>query len=217
MREGRPGAGNITIYNNGNGRPDGDYSTVEELTPPLLDDGTYEMLPSGVWGPEASPPCFIYDPPEEFYSPFISGAQRLENGNTLACAGNPGRVVEMTPDGEVVWEYINPVLPSGRLMQGTTLPCNPAGNNCSNKMFRAERYGSDHPAFAGRDLTPGEFLELYPACPGDLDGNGTVDGADLTLILGDWGPCCGCASDVNYDGEVNGADLTIILGTWGEC
>jgi len=43
-----------------------------------------------------------------FYSPFISGAQRLSNGNTLITEGWFGRMFQVTAGGEVVWEYINP-------------------------------------------------------------------------------------------------------------
>jgi hypothetical protein len=53
-----------------------------------------------------------------------------------------------------------------------------------------------------------------PDCPGDYNGDGVVDGADLTILLGDWG---GGAADLNGDGIVDGADLTILLGNWGDC
>ena len=43
-----------------------------------------------------------------FFSPYISGAQRLPNGNTLICEGCFGRIFEVTSAGEVVWEYISP-------------------------------------------------------------------------------------------------------------
>ena len=43
-----------------------------------------------------------------FFSPYISGAQRLANGNTLICEGVHGRLFEVTSDKQVVWEYINP-------------------------------------------------------------------------------------------------------------
>ena len=56
-------------------------------------------------------------------------------------------------------------------------------------------------------------------CPGDLDGDGSVGGADLGLLLGAWGACPGtpCLGDLNLDGEVNGADLGLLLGQWGPC
>jgi hypothetical protein len=40
-----------------------------------------------------------------FYSEYISGAQRLESGNTLICVGGSSQFFEVTTDGEVVWEY----------------------------------------------------------------------------------------------------------------
>lgn len=56
-----------------------------------------------------------------------------------------------------------------------------------------------------------------PACTGDLDGNGFVDGADLGNLLAAWGQCPGCAADMNDDGFVSGIDLGVMLGAWGEC
>ena len=47
-------------------------------------------------------------PPGTFFSWFISGAQRLETGNTLICEGIWGRIFEVTSEGEIVWEYISP-------------------------------------------------------------------------------------------------------------
>lgn len=58
---------------------------------------------------------------------------------------------------------------------------------------------------------------LVPVAPADLDADGAVNGADLVLLLGAWGPCADepCIADINGDGEVNGADLVILLGSWG--
>jgi hypothetical protein len=54
------------------------------------------------------------------------------------------------------------------------------------------------------------------ACTGDLDGDGSVLGADLALLLGAWGTADAIA-DLNEDGTVDGADLAIMLGAWGAC
>ena len=215
IREGTPGAGNLTIFNNGKDRPEGAISTIEELTPPLQEDGTYALVDGEAWTPHRTTTVFEYDPPEAFFSRFISGGMRLPNGNLLACSGCFGRVVEQTPAGDVVWEYHSPLTQDGRLFQGE-LP----GQNywtTDNKIFRAVRYAPDHPGLVGRDLTPGPFLERYP-CPGDLDGDGEVGGADLTQLLAEWG-CSGeaCLPDLNGDGTVGGPDLTIILSAWGGC
>jgi hypothetical protein len=47
-------------------------------------------------------------PPWSFYSSFISSARRLPNGNTLIDEGMNGRLFQVTPQGEIVWEYVNP-------------------------------------------------------------------------------------------------------------
>jgi len=43
-----------------------------------------------------------------FRSWHISGCQRLPNGNTLITEGEPGRIFEVTKEGEIAWEYVNP-------------------------------------------------------------------------------------------------------------
>ncbi len=57
----------------------------------------------------------------------------------------------------------------------------------------------------------------YSCCIGDLDGNGSVGGGDLGLLLADWGPCVGCPTDINCDGLVDGTDLGLLLAGWGAC
>jgi hypothetical protein len=51
---------------------------------------------------------------------------------------------------------------------------------------------------------------------GDINSDGRVDGADLTILLGEWGVCPQfyCAGDLNGDGLIDGIDLTILLGSW---
>jgi hypothetical protein len=59
---------------------------------------------------------------------------------------------------------------------------------------------------------PGQSLP--PSQPEDLNDDGKVDGADLGVMLGAWGPCNGCNADVDCDGTVGGADLARVLGAW---
>lgn len=57
-------------------------------------------------------------------------------------------------------------------------------------------------------------------CPGDLNDDGVVNGPDLTILLGSWGPCPPfgkCMGDLDEDGDVGGPDLSILLGIWGIC
>ncbi|MHC4245530.1 MAG: hypothetical protein ACYSUU_01885, partial [Planctomycetota bacterium] len=54
-----------------------------------------------------------------------------------------------------------------------------------------------------------------PGLPGDLDGNGSVDGADLGIMLAAWGVCPPtCPPDLDDDGRVDGADLGLLLIDW---
>jgi len=55
-----------------------------------------------------------------------------------------------------------------------------------------------------------------PCAEADLDCDGVVNGIDLGVLLGAWGPCAGpsCAGDLNRDGSVNGIDLGALLGAW---
>jgi hypothetical protein len=49
---------------------------------------------------------------------------------------------------------------------------------------------------------------------GDLNNDNRVNGIDLGMLLGTWGPCADCPSDMNHDGQVGGNDLGIMLGNW---
>jgi len=112
---GLPGEGNILVFDNGGwagygapnpGAPTGaknalrDYSRILEFDPVTL---------RIVW--QYTPTEAGYLQPVDanrFYSPFISSAQRLPNGNTLITEGSGGRLIEVTEDHEIVWEYISP-------------------------------------------------------------------------------------------------------------
>ena len=73
-----------------------------------------------------------------WYSSFISGSQRLPNGNTLICSGADGRFFEITPDNKKVWEYINPESHLGPITQGQPIPL--SGSLAGNIVFRCTRY-----------------------------------------------------------------------------
>lgn len=94
-----PGAGNILIFDNGLG---GLYeqawsasSRIVEVDPTTNTEvWEYNATMSGL-------PVWFFD------SFFISGAQRLPNGNTLICEGAFGHFFEVTPTGEIVWDWVN--------------------------------------------------------------------------------------------------------------
>lgn len=93
---------------------------------------------------------------QSFFSHIASGCRRLPNGNTLICASTEGHMFEVTPQGDIVWEYINPVTLYEVLAEIVD------NAPMFNTAFRAYRYGPDHPALAGRNLTPkGSITSLY--------------------------------------------------------
>ena len=74
-----------------------------------------------------------------------------------------------------------------------------------------EPFGASRAALAGEG--PG-------SCDADIDNSGTIDGADLSIVLSAWGPCAAgakCPSDLTGDGLVDGADLATLLANWGAC
>ncbi len=107
--------GNLLVFDNGTHRCDhpATFSRVLEVDP-----RTSEI----VW--EYSDPSLF-----EFFSPYISGAQRLANGNTLVCEGCHGRIFEVTRDRQVVWEYVSPHFAD-----------EPGAPGLNNWVFRALRY-----------------------------------------------------------------------------
>lgn len=157
---GYPDEGKIMVFNNGQGRPGGSYSSVDVIDPPLDANNTYAISDTEPYEPEDLFWTYEADPPDDMYSTNISGAHRLSNGNTLICVGRDGNFYEVNYDGDLVWHYKMPVGNNGPVSQGTVLT--------NSNVFRATRYGTDYPAFIDKDLTPGDPIEINPL-PSDCE------------------------------------------------
>ncbi|WP_300673020.1 aryl-sulfate sulfotransferase [Desulfoluna sp.] len=125
---GLPGAGHIMVYDNGM------YTNTSRALEFDAEKGTV------VW--ESTD----FQIGRRHFSSFISGVQRLPNGDTLICSGANGRFFEITPDNKIVWEYVNPYKPN-HLFNST--------------VFRAHRYApaycaefSTLPSAAGAAVVP---------------------------------------------------------------
>ncbi len=154
IEPGLSGEGDFLVFNNGIGDfPPPFHSSIIQITPPVDALGNYSYTPGTAYEPSAATWTYTAVPDTAFFSPNISGCQRLPNGNTLICEGAVGRFFEVTDAGEIVWQYINPVDRDGIHYQGEEL--------VMNNVFRCYRYGPDYSAFDGRDLTPGNPIELY--------------------------------------------------------
>ncbi len=106
--KGHLGEGHLLLFNNGGRRPGGSSSSVDELVLPVDAEGRYSLKPGTAYGPDSAVWSYSAPKKSDFYSSFISGAQRLPNGNTLICSGANGTLFEVTPEKEIVWKYINP-------------------------------------------------------------------------------------------------------------
>ncbi len=157
--QGYEGEGQLMVFNNGIGRPEGFYSSVDVIAPPVDEDGHYFYEDGQAYGPDTFSWQYIAEEPLSLFSSNISGARRLPNGNTIICEGRDGTFWEVDLAGNVVWHYINPVVQSGPVVQGTDI-FSPLGG--SNAVFRVMKYGVDFPGFEGRDMTPGDPVELEP-------------------------------------------------------
>ena len=126
---------------------------AQQHTPIEMEDGTILCFDNGNLRPGSSNPysralqfdprtmeaTWVYQDPLNiaFFSPFMGGAERLWNGNTLICESAFGRVFEVTRDGMIAWEYVIPDFaeypaPLNRFIAGET-------NSC----FRAHRYRAE--------------------------------------------------------------------------
>ena len=107
VEEGCPGEGNIIVFNNGGGRPDGRYSSIDEIIPPVDENGFYEYNPGTAYGPKEQIWTYTMPNPKDMYSMICGSSQRLPNGNTLICSASQGMFLEVTYDKEIVWRYDN--------------------------------------------------------------------------------------------------------------
>ena len=140
---GLPGAGHVLVFNNGRGRAPAEYSSVDELALPFDPTHGFVREPSKAFGPASA--LWSYSDPPEFYSHFVSGCQRLPNGNTFICSGKQGRLFEVTPAGSIVWEYWNPY---GGEIERKPPPGEPPSPVEANACFRAEKIASNHPGLS---------------------------------------------------------------------
>jgi hypothetical protein len=124
--------GHILLFDNGCHRLDGPtFSQVLEVDP------TTKQV---AWSYKAESIM-------AFYSFMVSGCQRLPNGNTFITEGATGRLFEVTPEGETVWEYVSPWMMPSRF--GATAA-----------VFRAYRVAEDDPRLAGLALSPAPYDSL---------------------------------------------------------
>lgn len=149
-----PNYGQIGVFNNRVGE---NFSTVNIVRPGFdmyswsfpFADGRY--LPNDFERTEVHPIDSSL-----MWSTGLSSMQYLPNSNLLICVGRFGYSFELTPEGEIVWEYKTPIRMGAFVEQGDSLDIN------NNLTFRMNRFPTDYAAFEGRELSPKGWLELNP-------------------------------------------------------
>jgi len=152
IEKGKPGEGHLTVFDNNSSKIDSiDYSEVYELVPPVNSDGNYILEKDKPYGPEK--PIWVYKATPDslsFWSSFISGAERMKNGNTFINEGARGRFFEVTKEGKMVWEYLNQYRGDVRKLNGDPNPAMPL----VYITFRSSFIPADHPGLANKKLEP---------------------------------------------------------------
>ena len=155
---------------------------------------------------------------------FVSYARWFSNGEG-PWPGQDVLEVEISDDDGASWSLLEVVGPEG----------DEVGGGWFVRMFRVDEFVSPTDAvrirFIANDPTTDSIVEAaidrvaveVVVCnddvPGDLDGDGTVGGSDLSIMLGYWGPCAAtgdCFADLDNDDVVGGADLALLLGLWSD-
>jgi Arylsulfotransferase (ASST) len=100
---GLPGAGNLLVFDNQGeaGYPPATLAVLPGSRILEINPVTKQIVWQYTGADSGGPPWM-------FYSAFISSVQRLPNGNTLIDEGMNGRFFQVTPSGEIVWEYVSP-------------------------------------------------------------------------------------------------------------
>ena len=128
----------VSIFDNGDARLSANYSRAVEV------DVTTGKI---VWQWR---PADVGTTPSNFYTATQGGCQKLPNGNWLITSTNTGgHTIEVTPDKEIVWEFINP-LGRGNKVYATSGKHGQTGQFMVHKSLR---YAKDHPRLAGKDMS----------------------------------------------------------------
>ncbi|MDF1800095.1 MAG: aryl-sulfate sulfotransferase, partial [Planctomycetota bacterium] len=176
IEPGRPGAGNVLIFNNQVPGPP-QHSEIWEIARQADGTGAYPTLAAGVpHGPAAPAWSYVAPNPTDLNSGFLSSAQRMPNGNTLICSGAQGEFTEVTSAGAIVWSYTN------------TLPA-----TGFKYVFQNRRY--EHYLWC-------DTSELSAAAGGTIGFDlvcGSGYGGELYLLLGSFG---GTTPGIPVDGEL---------------
>ena len=143
--------GMMMVFNND--YEEGVKSRIEIFQPPVQDDGSYYLESNNSYGPEEITWSYEQD---GLHSDILSSAQMQPNGNVLICEGRTGHFIEVSVEGDILWDYINPVNRNGG-------PGIDGSDPRMNMTWRTIKYSLDYKAFEGKDLIANGPVEVRPA------------------------------------------------------
>lgn len=146
---------------------------------------------------------------------FVPNNEPLVLGGTFYWEGFIGTLDEFR-----IWDHVRSAEEIASAFQGTVDPASPG----LVAYWRLDEGSGDQ----ATDLVAGrlgiiqdvvEWPAVVACSPaqltGDINGDGTVDAADLAALLGGWGTASpGDPADLDGDGTIDGADLAVLLGNW---
>jgi Arylsulfotransferase (ASST) len=135
---GYPNANGIMIFNNGAGRPEGRYSTIDIIAPPVDANGNYISDSSAAYGPAATSWSYHAPNPEDFASMTMGSAQMMQDGSVLVCDAQKGTFFEIDTQKNISWKYVSPVCAEQHPEGGNRI----MRNDCARATF----YPASYPA-----------------------------------------------------------------------
>jgi len=182
--------GNVLVFDNGWLRPSGNLSRSVEVSPNFAD---WLDPAQRVWSWQSADQ-------DSFYTTYQGGTQRLSNGNDFITSTDGGHFIEVDPTAgetaggdpapKVVWEFVVPGFNADGTAQCYT------NDRVLSTVHRAHKYGADHPAFVGKDMTRKGHIRTGCTQMWNLWGEplGVTPGAASVPITG-WGIPPGTTSE----------------------
>jgi hypothetical protein len=205
-----PNYGKVTVFNNRVPDSTGMHSEASIIEPVYdLYENLYVMDPvTNTYLPSNFDDVYAAPTPSDLFSPITSNYQILPGGHSLICEGNQGDAIELNENQEVVWRYRVPLSSTGvnlpqPVAQGTMLA------PMQNLVFRMERFGLNHPAFEGQNLSPQGVIELNPS---PLASCAMMEGCTDPLACNYDSTATGPSVNCNYNNPSFEATSMFVLG-----
>ena len=160
IKNGNPDAGKIIVFNNGKNRGATPYSSVNIIAPPVAQNNVFLKDSSQAYLPSNFHYSYFDTTNLFFYSKILSSADQLPNGNIIINEGVKGHFFEIDQLGNVVWDYINPVVEDSIMTQDDSLPGNTS--MLFNATFRIRKILPEYDGLTNLPLINHGPIELNP-------------------------------------------------------